>query len=141
MSKRRFVTGLLMAGAIGWCSDGVADVGVPAGHAHGDVGVVGGGGAGGVFAECVAAEFVAGEAERLRVAARVWGTRSPTPGCVYKHIPWPDSEKAVRVRPTGRTVASRRPRAVMGRGEHYTHVSTATGASGDSGESARRTIC
>lgn len=61
---------------------------------------------------------------------------------VYKVIPfWPDSEKAVKGQTyvqKGKLVATG---ACDGHGEHYTHVSTASGASGDSVESGRTVLC
>lgn len=61
---------------------------------------------------------------------------------VYKVIPfWPDSEKAVKGQTyvqNGRLVATG---GCDGRGEHYTHVSTASGTSGDSVESGRIVLC
>jgi hypothetical protein len=61
---------------------------------------------------------------------------------VYKVIPmWPDAEKAVRgttyVQDTELTATG----PCDGRDQYYTHTSTATGASGDSVESGRATLC
>jgi hypothetical protein len=61
---------------------------------------------------------------------------------VYKVIPfWPDSEKAVKGQnyvQNGKLAATG---SCDGRGEHYTYTSTASGASGNSVESGRVTLC
>jgi hypothetical protein len=61
---------------------------------------------------------------------------------VYKAIDyWPDAEKAVK----GNQYVQNGTLTAIGscddRGEHYTHVSTATGASGDAVESGRVVLC
>ncbi len=61
---------------------------------------------------------------------------------VYKVIDWwPDSEIAVRGRNYVQNGNLTATGACDGRGEHYTHTSTATGASGDSVESGRVVLC
>ena len=61
---------------------------------------------------------------------------------VYKAIDWwPDSEIAVRGRNYFQNGSLTVTGACDGRGEHYTHTSTATGASGDSVESGRVVLC
>jgi hypothetical protein len=61
---------------------------------------------------------------------------------VYKVIDWwPDAEKAVKGSTyvqNGRLTATG---GCDGRGQHYTHTSTATGVSGDSRESRRASLC
>lgn len=61
---------------------------------------------------------------------------------VYKAIPmWPDTEKAVQ----GSTYVQNRKLSATGRcdgrGDYYTHTSTATGVTGDSVESSRAQLC
>jgi hypothetical protein len=61
---------------------------------------------------------------------------------VYKVIDfWPDAEKAVKGQQYVQNVRFNAAGSCDGRGEHYTHVSTATGGSGDSVESGRVTLC
>jgi hypothetical protein len=61
---------------------------------------------------------------------------------VYKVIDWwPDSEIAVRGRNYVQNGNLTATGTCDGRGEHYTHTSTATGASGDSVESGRVVLC
>jgi hypothetical protein len=61
---------------------------------------------------------------------------------VYKVVDlWPDSERAVRGNQyvqNGNLVATG---SCDGRGEHYTHTSTASGAGGDAVESGRIVLC
>jgi hypothetical protein len=61
---------------------------------------------------------------------------------VYRDIDlWPDAERAV----IGSQYVQNDELTARGKcgdhGEHYTHTSTATGLSGDSVESARKTLC
>ena len=61
---------------------------------------------------------------------------------VYKQIDWwPDAERAVAGRTHWGNGGLTAKGSCAGRAVHYTHVSTATGVSGDSRESSRRTIC
>jgi hypothetical protein len=90
-------------------------------------------------------------APRVNGSAKVAGHGSRS-GCsdtvtyfwvrVYKVIDWwPDSERAVRGRNYVQNGSLTATGACDGRGEHYTHTSTATGASGDSVESGRVVLC
>ncbi|HEX6357670.1 hypothetical protein [Actinophytocola sp.] len=117
-------------------------MGVTRGVGREFVGECGGGGSGGVFAERVAAEVV---------GSRLSGYGSRT-GCgstvtyfwvrVYEHIPWwPDGERAVAGATYFQNGGLTARGSCDGRGDYYTHVSTATGASGESRESLRNTIC
>jgi hypothetical protein len=145
MGKRRFVTGVLMAGAI--ASGGVAlaspALASPAGTAAGASVEASGSVA---AAGCVlGANTPSGSGSTVRG----YGYRS---GCgntvtyfwvrVYKHIPWwPDSERAVRGATYFQNGGLTASGSCSGRGEYYTHSSTSTGLSGDSRESLRRTLC
>lgn len=61
---------------------------------------------------------------------------------VYKVIPmWPDSEKAVRGSTYVQNTELSATGPCDGRGDYYTHTSTATGVSGDSVESDRELLC
>jgi hypothetical protein len=61
---------------------------------------------------------------------------------VYKVVDWwPDAEKAVKGRPYVQNGNLTATGSCDGRGEHYTHASTATGASGDEVESGRVVLC
>jgi len=61
---------------------------------------------------------------------------------VYKVIDfWPDSEKAVNGSQYVQNGNLAATGSCDGRGEHYTHTSTATGVSGDAVESGRVTLC
>jgi hypothetical protein len=61
---------------------------------------------------------------------------------VYKAIDWwPDAEKAVRGKQYVQNGNLTATGSCDGRGEHYTHTSTATGASGDAVESGRVVLC
>jgi hypothetical protein len=61
---------------------------------------------------------------------------------VYKAIPaWPDSEKAVRGSTYVQNIELTANGSCDGRTDYYTHVSTATGITGDSIESARKQLC
>jgi hypothetical protein len=61
---------------------------------------------------------------------------------VYKVIDlWPDQEKAATGKQYVQNGNLTAVGACDGRGEHYTHVSTATGTSGDSVESGRVVLC
>lgn len=61
---------------------------------------------------------------------------------VYKAIDWwPDAERAVQGQNYVQNGSLTATGACDGRGEHYTHTSTATGASGDSVESGRVVLC
>lgn len=61
---------------------------------------------------------------------------------VYKVIPvWPDSEKAVRGTTYVQNPELTATGPCDGRGDYYTHTSTATGITGDSVESARAQLC
>jgi hypothetical protein len=140
MGMRRFVTGLLMAGAV--ASGGVALASPawasPAGGAAGASDVVAAG--------CVlGANTPSGSGSTVRG----YGYRS---GCgntvtyfwvrVYKHIAWwPDSERAVRGATYFQNGGLTASGSCSGRGEYYTHSSTSTGLSGEARESLRRTLC
>jgi hypothetical protein len=61
---------------------------------------------------------------------------------VYKVIDWwPDSEIAVKGRNHMQNGNLTAVGSCDGRGEHYTHVSTATGVSGNAVESGRVVLC
>ena len=61
---------------------------------------------------------------------------------VYKVIDWwPDSEKAVKGSNYVQNGSLTAVGGCDGRGQHYTHTSTATGVSGDSRESGRKSLC
>lgn len=61
---------------------------------------------------------------------------------VYKVVDWwPDAEKAVKGRQYVQNGNLTATGSCDGRGEHYTHTSTATGASGDEVESGRVVLC
>lgn len=140
MGKRRFVTGLLMAGAI--ASGGVA-MASPAWAAPAA------GSAGGSdvsAASCVLyANSPTSYGSRLRGYGSRWGCGNRVTYFwvrVYKHIPWwPDAERAVRGATYFQNGGLTAYGTCNGRGQYYTHTSTATGVSGDSRESYRRTIC
>ena len=145
MGKRRFVTGLLMAGAI--ASGGVA-MASPAWAAPG--GVPGGtSSASGSEVTPMACSLNANpprsSGRRLSGYGSRWGCGDTVTYFwvrVYKAIDWwPDSEKAVAGRTYWRNGGLTARGGCDGRGKHYTHVSTATGLSGDDRESSRRTIC
>lgn len=144
MGKRRFVTGVLMAGAI--ASGGVA-MASPAWAAPSDTPT--GSSAGASEVSPAACSLNANPPSSSRGKLSGYGSRS---GCgntvtyfwvrVYKAIDWwPDAEKAVRGATYWQNGGMTATGNCDGRGVHYTHVSTATGASGDSRESSRRTIC
>lgn len=61
---------------------------------------------------------------------------------VYKAIDFfPDAEKAVNGQQYVQNATITATGPCDGQGEHYTYVSTATGASGDSVESGRKKLC
>jgi hypothetical protein len=144
MSKRRFVTGVLMAGAI--ASGGVAMASPawasPAGSATSSSASP---------AEVGPAACSLNASPPKSSGSRLSGYGSRT-GCgstvtyfwvrVYEHIPWwPDGERAVAGATYFQNGGLTARGSCDGRGDYYTHVSTATGASGESRESLRNTIC
>lgn len=150
MSKRRFVTGVLMAGAI--ASGGVAMASpawaAPSGAPTGSsTGASAGSGASDVApAACsLYANPPGSSSGRLSGYGSRWGCGNTVNYFwvrVYKHINfWPDSEKAVRGATHWRNGGLTASGGCDGRGVHYTHVSTRTGLGGEDLESRRVTIC
>jgi hypothetical protein len=145
MGKRRFVTGVLMAGAI--ASGGVA----MASPAWADTA----GAAGGTStasASDITPRGCSLNAYAPRSSGRGLSGYGSRTGCgdtvtyfwvrVYKAIDWwPDSERAVEGRTYWRNGGVTARGGCDGRGKYYTWSSTATGVSGDDQESSRRTIC
>ncbi len=145
MGKRRFVTGLLMAGAI--ASGGVAMASPAWAEPAGATGGTSTSSASEVtpMACSLNANPPRSSGSRLSGYGSRWGCGDTVTYFwvrVYKHIAWwPDAERAVRGATYWRNGGLTAYGSCDGRGDYYTHVSTATGVSGDSRESSRRTIC
>ena len=144
MGKRRFVTGLLMAGAI---ASGSVAMASPAWAAPAGGSADGTAGGSDVSASsCVLyANSPTSYGSRLSGYGSRWGCGNTVTYFwvrVYKQIPWwPDAERAVRGTTYFQNGGMTATGTCNGRGEYYTHSSTATGVSGEDRESYRRTIC